>query len=175
MNENQIIAQEMAKMQKQNDGAEISENELYIKLSEPFKNEALSIDNSRGFALTSIKAQYVIERLNNVLGPMNWTFGGTFREVNDDKGKLTGVVYEGALVINVDGKQNKHFAPGYSSAKKNMGDTYKSAQTDSLCKCASRYGIGNEVYKGLIDAKSIEKKTTSKFQKASKSDSDDEI
>ena len=38
-------------------------------LKAPFPLEALSSDFSRGFELTSIKAAYVIERLNKVLGP----------------------------------------------------------------------------------------------------------
>lgn len=34
----------------------------------PFPPEALSSDTSRGFEFTSIKAAFVIERLNQVLG-----------------------------------------------------------------------------------------------------------
>ena len=34
-----------------------------------FPAEALSADNSRGFELTSIKAAFVVERLNEVFGP----------------------------------------------------------------------------------------------------------
>lgn len=35
----------------------------------PFPNEAMSADTSHGFELTSLKAAYVIERLNQVFGP----------------------------------------------------------------------------------------------------------
>ena len=38
-------------------------------LRAPFPPEALSADTSRGFELTSIKAAFVIERLNEVFGP----------------------------------------------------------------------------------------------------------
>ena len=38
-------------------------------LRAPFPPEALSADTSRGFELTSIKAAFVIERLNDVFGP----------------------------------------------------------------------------------------------------------
>ena len=38
-------------------------------LRAPFPVEALSADTSRGFELTSIKAAFVVERLNEVFGP----------------------------------------------------------------------------------------------------------
>ena len=45
-------------------------------LRAPFPAEALSADTSRGFELTSIKAAYVVERLNQVFGPCGcgWRF-----------------------------------------------------------------------------------------------------
>ena len=45
-------------------------------LRAPFPAEALSADTSRGFELTSIKAAYVIERLNDVFGPcgIGWRY-----------------------------------------------------------------------------------------------------
>ena len=45
-------------------------------LRAPFPAEALSSDTSRGFELTSIKAAYVIERLNEVFGPcgIGWRY-----------------------------------------------------------------------------------------------------
>lgn len=160
--EDQILAQEMAKLHR---GNVVGENEVknessvYEELAAPFPDEAMSKDKSRGFALTSVKAQYVIERLNTVLGVMNWTFGGEFKETED------GVLYMGSLIISINGKQNRHFAPGYCSyvtvnAKgeektKLLGDVYKSAHTDSLSKCASKIGVANDVFKGLIDANSI--------------------
>ena len=45
-------------------------------LRAPFPPEALRADTSRGFELTSIKAAYVFERLNEVLGPcgIGWRY-----------------------------------------------------------------------------------------------------
>lgn len=158
----QIIAQELAKMQMTNknsktngdndmSGAEDLEKDIYQKLAAPFPKDAFSCDSSRGFDLTSIKAQYVIERLNEVLGLMNWSHGGEY-EVTDN-----GVLFKGALIITIDGKQNRFFGTGFSSIKKNLGDSYKSAKTDSLSKCASQIGVGNDVFKGLIDPKTFER------------------
>jgi len=169
VSQDQMIAQNMVQMQQSqipfDDGEEevISEQEIYEKLSEPFPQEALTEDSSRGFPLTSIKPQYIIERLNKVLGVMNWTFGGEYEE------KDNGVIFKGALVITVNGKQNRQFAPGFAPNKKNLGDTFKGAHTDSLSKCASKYGIGNEVFKGLIDPKSLGKKTATTNTTESKS------
>jgi len=127
------------------------ETEIYKKLAADFPREAMTADKSRGFALTSIKAQYVTERLNDVLGFMNWTHGGEFQRVDE------GVLYLGTLVITVDGRQNRQFAPGFAKITdgKNLGDAYKSAKTDSLSKAASLIGVGNSVFKGMVDANTL--------------------
>lgn len=124
------------------------ENVVYQQLAAPFPDEAYSIDSSRGFDLTSLKAQYATERLNEVVGIMNWTFDSEYKETDG------GILCFGTLKITVNGKQNTISAPGFSSNKKNLGDAYKGANTDSLKKCASRIGIGNEAHKGMIKPKS---------------------
>lgn len=152
MTEDQIIAQELARLSKTNTMTTTTatdETTLYTKLASSFPKEAYSVDSSRGFDLTSIKAQFVVERLNEAFGFMNWTFGGEYKD-NEE-----GILFLGALVVTVNGRQNKVFAPGFSAKKKNLGDAYKGANTDSLCKCASRIGIGNEVFKGLVNPSSI--------------------
>ena len=163
MKESQIIAQELANAQRGNPaGKAINEDEVYNKLTADFPLEAMQADKSRGFALTSVKAQYVIERLNETFGFMNWTFGGEYKEVDG------GIIFMGTLVVSVNGKQNRHFAPGYASTgpKKLLGDVYKSAHTDSLSKCASKFGVANAVFKGLVDANNLGGSTSTK--KASK-------
>ena len=59
----------------------MSEKTIYEQLSAPFPKEALSEDNSRnkggkGITLTSIKAQWIKERLNKVLGVTGWKIEG---------------------------------------------------------------------------------------------------
>ena len=64
-----------------------------------FPAEALSADTSRGFELTSIKAAYVVERLNEVFGlcGTGWRYvHSPFEEVTTDKGHVE-VVTEVAL------------------------------------------------------------------------------
>ena len=71
----QLIARELEKLQasgiSDSGDGELTDKQIYDKLKAPFPKDAYSCDSSRGFNLTSIKAQYVIERLNDVLGIMN--------------------------------------------------------------------------------------------------------
>ena len=60
-------------------------------LKAPFPPESLSSDTSRGFELTSIKAAYVIERLNEVFGPcgIGWRYvHSPLEELHTDNGRV---------------------------------------------------------------------------------------
>jgi hypothetical protein len=66
-------------------------NDQVQALRSPFPEEALSTDMSRGFELTSIKAAYVIERLNEVFGlcGIGWRYvHGPFEEVETGNGRV---------------------------------------------------------------------------------------
>jgi len=161
-----MIANELEKsLKNQPKGDNVKENEVYKALAAEFPAEAIQGDSSRGFALTTIKAQYIRERLNEVLGIMGWSFGGEYEEREDGS-----VLFKGGLVFTVEEKQNRIFSVGYSAKKKNVGDSYKSANTDSLSKCASFIGVGNSVFKGLVDPdgslKSATAKPTARAKKA---------
>lgn len=120
-------------------------DEIYKGLTAPFPAEALSTDNSRGFALTSIKAQYLVERLNEAVGVGNWRHIGTYEKLegHDD------ILFMGKLVIWSKEGANEQLGVGSSNSKK-LGDAYKGAKTDSLSKCGSLFGLGNAVFKGLV-------------------------
>jgi hypothetical protein len=128
--------------------------DIYKKLSAPFPQEALKADKSRGsLVLTSITAQYIVERLNNVLGFTNWRLEGEYEKTDNGilfQGKL--VLFLGHLAKTPEGASMYHYVPaiGYSDNKRNVGDTYKSARTDALSKAASTLGVGNDVFKGLV-------------------------
>lgn len=163
----QIIARETERLMQnrsQPQAEMLDEMEVYKKLAAPFPKAAYVADRSRmntktgrGIVLTSLKAQFVIERLNEVLGFMNWSHGGEYQVQTDGS-----VIFQGALVVTINGKQNRFFSAGFGSKKTNMGDTYKSAKTDSLCKCASQIGVGNDAFKGLIDPDTLELRGASK-------------
>lgn len=119
-------------------------------------------DTSRGFALTSVQAQYVVERLNTVFGFDGWRFSGDFEAATG------GVLYFGTLSVRTgtetvvytaeDGTKAEAMEDqwhevegvGYAATKKNLGDTYKSARTDCLGKAASLLGVANDVFKGNV-------------------------
>lgn len=119
-------------------------NDAFKGFLKPFQDEAYSVDSSRGFNLTSIKAQYVVERLNDTVGVDGWTIRPEFME------KGEGVLCNLMLIVDNGVRGIARQATGFSAIKKNVGDAYKGAQTDALCKAASMFGIGNEVFKGNV-------------------------
>lgn len=135
--------------------------EIYEELKKDFPKEAYMVDRSRGFDLTSVKAQYIVERLNEVLTVAGWELQGGFDfEHAKESG---GVVYNGYL--NVDFSkcggpdvQHKIHAIGFSSQEKNTGDMLKKARTDALSKAASYLGVANEVFKGNVAGDGTAKK-----------------
>lgn len=138
--------------------------EIYQKLTEPFPKEAMTKDTSRGFALTSIKAQYVRERLNEVMGVDGWETES--QVVNQDEGGVA--VSLKMTLMFPEGKKVTRTAFGGASRKgkgQTYGDLYKSAETDALCKVASNFGVGNDVFKGLVDANTLEMTTSTSSPK----------
>ena len=148
-------------------------------LRAPFPTEALTPDTSRGFELTSIKAAYVIERLNDVFGPCGsgWRYAHAPFETLVLADQRTEILTEIALQYRVadseqrgcppvewrDGWRPDHdrervwSEPIYATGGRSLGrgnapytDARKSAVTDGLTKAASMIGVGHEVFKGLI-------------------------
>lgn len=147
----------------------MSKDQVYEKLSAPFPKEAMTSDSSRGFALTSIKAQYVRERLNEVLGVNGWSSNTEVVDRTDE-----GVAVKLVLTAHIDGKDVSRSSFGGAS-KKNKGQTYgdlfKSAETDALSKAASNFGVGNDVFKGLVDPKTLSTKSSGSSAPAKKTSS----
>lgn len=128
--------------------------EIYKKLTAPFPDVAYAADMTRAEkVLTSLKAQYIVERLNEVFGLGNWKLDGEWNDVED------GVLFFGKLecYFMEDGNQvtiATGTVPGFAGVDHaSTGDAYKSARTDSLSKSASLLGVGNEMYKGNIEPK----------------------
>jgi hypothetical protein len=145
-------------------------------LRAPFPPEALKPDTSRGFELTSIKAAYVIERLNDVFGPcgIGWRYAHSpFEDVPSDDGRLevvTEVAFQyrlpnegagcGRVIWNNSwqyGSDDGWSEPIFACGGKGLGrggapytDARKSAVTDGLTKAASMIGVGHQVFKGLV-------------------------
>lgn len=124
-------------------------NQKYLELIQPFPKQALSkVPGSAN--LTSIDAQWVIERLNEVFG-----FDGWNTEYEVISGNIEQVVIKCRLTG--DGWHRESFGGATNKKRKTgdwnmgLGDLYKSAMTSSLSKAASHIGVGNDIYKGIED------------------------
>ena len=143
-------------------------------LKSDFPAEALSEDKSRGFPLTSIKAAFVVERLNDALGLIGegwWYSHAPFQveDVGSKKEVITEVAFQYAVgeggvgpitwdaTVNMwsfsdaGGWSMPIFCAGGNGVGKGsvaLTDARKSAVTDGLTKAASMLGVGHKVFKG---------------------------
>lgn len=126
------------------------------KLKEPLPKEAVKPHPTKNY-LSSIKAIYVVERLNEVFG-----LGGWFarNEIVKEEGKW--VVVRSTFEAPEYGIVIPDIFGGNDNA--DLGDAYKGACTDALTKIGSYLYIGMDVYKGLngekpktIPAKAVSK------------------
>ena len=116
----------------------IGDKEL-VALREPFPDEAID-EMDFGAHLTTIKAMYVVERLNKVFGVGRWIHHHTI--ISTDKKQ---VIAKGRLeLLDYD----VVIPEQYGGSKGEGADAYKGAVTNSLSKCASYLEIGIDVFKG---------------------------
>lgn len=152
-------------------------NDIYSKLTAEFGPEALSADYSRGAnnVLTSIKAHYVVERLNEVMGVNGWE--SSYEEhVLPGQGvtckcKLTLHFPEKSVTKEAFGGASFVMKTKNGDKEKILGDVVKSAMTDALGKAASHFGVGNSVFKGLVEPNGKMKGVTAKPAASSTSNS----
>jgi len=132
---------------------------IMAALAAPFPAGAYkSVDRSKNqtgaFLLTSIKAQYIIERLNLVLGIGGWFFH------HIDKSPGEGYVLKEGYIHLPEYEIRTVTQYGGKKLMGELADAQKSAVTDCLTKCASYLGVGMEVFKGLIDPRNLPKVQT---------------
>jgi hypothetical protein len=135
---------------------------IYAALSAPFGPEAIErTDGSvtgRGYSTTGIKYQYVVNRLNEVLGigGHRTTQSISVRTSTTQKGRTA---YEATceLTLQLGAWQEGEFVPfaeahgtgGHSSMLE--ADARKGAFTNGLKKAAAMLGCGKQAYEGTID------------------------
>lgn len=139
---------------------------MYDGLTKDFPEEAMSKDTSRGFALTSIKAQYVRERLNQVMGVDGWESESFVIDRSED-----GVAVKMVMKLHFPNRTVIRSAFGGCDAKEKSqtyGDLFKSADTDALSKAASQFGVGNEVFKGNVKPPGSSSRGSSKSRRSKK-------
>lgn len=124
---------------------ELSEEQIK-KLRAPLPEAAVSKHPTKTY-LSSIKAIYVVERLNEVFGIGKWEQIST---VVDNKTSM--IVVSSNLIIEEYGIKLHSFGGndngGENSKNFDLGDAYKGATTDALTKMCSFLEIGMMVFKG---------------------------
>ncbi len=119
-------------------------------LQSPLPPESIKPHPTKTF-LSSIKAIYVVERLNAVFGIGSWQLRST---VIDNSTAM--IVVKSVLTIPEYGIELESFGGndngGENSKNHDTGDAYKGATTDALTKICSYLEIGIDVFKGLKSA-----------------------
>lgn len=117
------------------------------KLKEPLPVAAVKPHPTKTF-LSSIKAIYVVERLNDVFGIGSWQLRSTVIDASTAM-----IVVKSVLTIPEYGVELESFGGndngGENSKNHDTGDAYKGATTDALTKICSYLEIGIDVFKGL--------------------------
>lgn len=116
------------------------------QLKVPLPAEAVKQHPTKTF-LSSIKAIYVVERLNDVFGIGSWHL----RSEMVDNSKAM-IIVKSVLTIPEYGIELESYGGndngGENSKNHDEGDAYKGAVTDALTKICSYLGIAMDVYKG---------------------------
>ena len=125
-------------------------------LTAEFPPEAYKKVTQRGGYMT-LQAGYITERLNEVFGVGRWKLE---HETNSYPETKTNA--EGATMVTMHVVTKGHFesldydtdtTTQYGSSKLDnpIGDSFKKSVTDCLSKVASQLGVGNSLFKGLIE------------------------
>jgi hypothetical protein len=139
---------------------------IYMALAAPFPEEAIERSDGRvtgkGYSTTGIKYQYVVNRLNDVLGLGGFRVNRitTVRESTTSKGRtvfeatcevriLLGEWREGSFVPFAEA-----IADGGHTATAEA-DARKGAFTNGFKKAAAFFGVGRQAYEGTLDDDSL--------------------
>jgi hypothetical protein len=118
---------------------------IFRKLSDPLPPEA--IEQIAGKDFSSIKTAYIVERLNEVLGPNNWT--AKYHECSTRLANSNEI----ALKCIITSEKYGLYAEGFGSNQDHddIGNAYKGAKSVALKNAVMQWGLGLEVHKGLPD------------------------
>ncbi len=135
---------------------------LYAALAAPFPEEAIERTDGRmtgrGYSTTGIKYQYVVNRLNEVLGVGGWRANRTVtvKEVATSKGRpafeaICDIVLQlGQWVDGVFVVFAEALADGGHTAM-SEADSRKGSYTNAFKKAAAFFGVGKQAYEGTLD------------------------
>lgn len=130
---------------------------LVEALKKPLPKEAVSQHPTKPY-LSSIKAIYVVERLNDVFGLGGWHIKNEIVEKvplerydkkAEEKYEVEMVVVKSTLTIPKYGIVVENYG---GNDNDDLGDAYKGACTDALTKIGAYLYIGMDVYKGIKES-----------------------
>lgn len=148
---------------------------IYAALAAPFPEEAIERTDGRitgrGYSTTGIRAQYIVNRLNDVLGVGGFRVERTItvRPVATSKGRDA---FEAACEIKLQlGEwQSGAFFP-FAEAVADGGhtamteaDARKGASSNGFKKAAAFFGVGRQAYEGMIDDDNVPHEQPAKRQ-----------
>ena len=116
--------------------------------------------------MSTIKAIYVTERLNDVFGVGSWKVKTDFIDKCDKM-----IVVKTTLEIPEYGIYYESFG---GNDNQDVGDAYKGATTDAITKIGSYLGIGIDVFKGKHTPQGLKTKNSSNKPKLYEDNSADE-
>ncbi len=148
---------------------------IYAALAAPFPDEAIERSDGRitgrGYSTTGIRAQYIVNRLNEVLGVGGFRVERsiTVKQVATSKGRDA---FEAACEIKLQlGEwQSGAFFP-FAEAVADGGhtamteaDARKGASSNGFKKAAAFFGVGRQAYEGTIDDDNVPPEQPAKRQ-----------
>lgn len=142
--------------------------EILKRLMEPFPDDAIQRTNGRitrkGYDTTGYGYQYIVNRLNEVLGLGGWydekTYDVTVGETKMGEGKWSAIcyltIYFGEWRTAEDGTMRfvywaKRECIGNHTSPGSEGDARKGAYTNAIKKTAALFGCGHQAYLGILD------------------------
>ena len=132
--------------------------EMRKALNSPLPSEAITKHPTKTY-LSSIKAIYVTERLNDVFGVGAWRTKVEKESVNNNGMVVVKLIFEipeyGVYHESYGGNDNG----GENNKNFDLGDAYKGAATDALTKICSFLEIGIDVFKSKGNNPSTTKTT----------------
>lgn len=137
-------------------------------LKRPLPAEAVSQHPTKTY-LSSIKAIYVTERLNEAFGIGAWRLKVEkeyLQEFTETKKNPMVVV---KTIFEVP-EYNIYYESYGGNDNQDLGDAYKGATTDGITKIGSYLGIGIDVFKGKSTGKGLPKTTKKEYQEKNKAD-----
>lgn len=116
------------------------------QLRAPLPGEAITKHPTKTF-LSTIKAIYVVERLNDVFGVGGWHLSTQIEKETPDYVLASGYIRIPEFDIITPKQYGGHKTTGTNTE---LADGYKSAVTDVQSKCASYLEVGIDVFKGKV-------------------------